>query len=114
MGNVQALLWMCVKEWDRINKDGADPRESLERVCAREGLDVKILVDDEACAMSALEQRLASVSKGAAPSQFGAAITGIPSGGGQVGDTFLLLRLPGRVWWWWIRTGTRAREQREQ
>jgi hypothetical protein len=97
MDNVQALLWMCVKEWDRMNQDGAHPRDTLESVCAREGLDVKILVDDEACTMSSLEQRMASVSEGAAPSQFGAAITGIPRQGGQVGDTFLLLRLPRRV-----------------
>ena len=89
MDNVQALLWMCVKEWDRMNQDGAHPRDTLERVCARTGLDVKILVDDEACTMSSLEQH---ISEGAAPSQFGAAITGIPRQGGQVCDTFLLLR----------------------
>ena len=54
MGNIQALLWLCVKEWDSMNKDGADPTETLERVCACEGVDVKILVNDEACTMNSL------------------------------------------------------------
>ena len=110
MDNVQALLWMCVKEWDRMRKDGADPRESLEGVCAREGLETKILADDVACGKEMLEQILASAGKsappgqsagtGAARSQFGAMITGIPTGGdtqSQLGDTFLLLGLPARV-----------------
>ena len=108
MSNVQALLRMCVKEWDRMNKDGADAKESLERVCAHEGLEAKILIDDEACTKRALQGRLESLSKVAAPrqkvaapsqlaSQFGAAITGIPNSGSRVGDTFLLLRLRTRV-----------------
>ena len=113
MDNVQGLLWMCVKEWDRLNKDGAAPSESLMRVCAERGLEIEISMDDEACATSALGHRLASVGQKAAPSQsskdaaapsqarqFGALITGIPKGGKrqqQLGDTFLLLRLPDRV-----------------
>lgn len=100
MVNVQALLWVCVKEWDRMNKDGAAPSESLELVCAREGLELKISVDDMACDMDALVRCLVSASRGTARSQFGAVITGIPHGGDRqatVGDTFLLLGLQTRV-----------------
>ena len=97
-----------------MNKDGAAPSESLMRVCAERGLEIEISMDDEACATSALGHRLASVGQNAAPSQsskdaagasqarqFGALITGIPKPCGgrqqQLGDTFLLLRLPDRV-----------------
>ena len=75
-------------------------REKASRVFVPAGAWRCISIDDKACTQSALGQALECADQHAALSQsrqFAALITGIPTGGkqqSQLGDTFLLLRLP--------------------
>lgn len=100
MDSVQALLTSCVRGWDRHGRDGAVPAETLRHTCAREGVEVDVFAEDEACSKQSLAHLVtnAAPSQHAAPSQFGVLITGIPatasnSHQSQLGDTFLFLKL---------------------